>query len=51
MDEGLAKINSGQGDFDILFGMNVWAVGRSIAAGLIRPINHDYVPNLSNFMG
>ena len=48
MDKGLAKINSGQGDFDILFGMNVWAVGRSIAAGLLRPVNLDYVPNLSN---
>jgi spermidine/putrescine transport system substrate-binding protein len=46
MDKGLAKINSGQGNFDIMFGMNVWAVGRSIAAGLLRPINHDYVPNL-----
>ena len=47
MDKGLAKINSGQGDFDIMFGMNVWAVGRSIAAGLLRPINHDYIPNLA----
>jgi spermidine/putrescine transport system substrate-binding protein len=47
MDKGLAKINAG-GDFDILFGMNVWAVGRSIAAGLLRPYNHDY---LSNFKG
>jgi spermidine/putrescine transport system substrate-binding protein len=46
MDKGLAKINSGQGDFDILFGMNVWAVGRSIAAGELRPINHSYIPNL-----
>ena len=47
MDKGLAKINSQQGAFDIMFGMNVWALGRSIAAGLIRPINHDYVPNLA----
>jgi spermidine/putrescine transport system substrate-binding protein len=47
MDKGLAKINSGQGDFDIMFGMNVWALGRSIAAGLIRPVNHDYIPNLA----
>jgi spermidine/putrescine transport system substrate-binding protein len=27
--------------------MNVWAVGRSIAAGQIRPINLDYIPNLA----
>ena len=48
MDKGLAKINSGHGDFDIMFGMNVWAVGRSIAAGLLRPYNHDYLPNFTN---
>jgi spermidine/putrescine transport system substrate-binding protein len=47
MNAGLAKINTGQGDFDMLFGMNVWAVGRSIAAGLLRPINLDYIPNLA----
>jgi spermidine/putrescine transport system substrate-binding protein len=47
MDKGLAKINSGQGAFDILFGMNVWALGRSIAAGQIRPLNHDYLPHLA----
>ena len=46
MNAGLAKINSGQGEFDIMFGLNVWALGRSIAQGLVRPINHDYVPNL-----
>jgi spermidine/putrescine transport system substrate-binding protein len=45
MDKGLAKIQSGQGNFDMLFGMNVWAVGRSIAAGQLRPINLDYIPN------
>jgi spermidine/putrescine transport system substrate-binding protein len=48
MDKGLAKINAGQGNFDIMFGMNVWAVGRSIAAGLLRPYNHDYLTNLTN---
>jgi spermidine/putrescine transport system substrate-binding protein len=47
MDKGLAKIQSGQGDFDMLIGMNVWAIGRSIAAGLLRPMNHDYIPNLA----
>ncbi|HEY1332573.1 MAG TPA: extracellular solute-binding protein [Actinomycetota bacterium] len=47
MDKGLAKINSGQGTFDMLVGMNVWAIGRSIAAGLLRPYNHDYIPNLA----
>jgi spermidine/putrescine transport system substrate-binding protein len=46
MDKGLQKLNAG-GDFDILFGMNVWAVGRSIAAGLLRPLNHTYLTNFS----
>jgi spermidine/putrescine transport system substrate-binding protein len=47
MDKGLAKINSGQGAFDVIYGVNVWALGRSIAAGLVRPINLEYVPNLA----
>ena len=47
MDHGLAKINAGTGDYDLLVGMNVWALGRSIAANLLRPINLDLVPNLS----
>ena len=51
MDGGLAKINAKQSPFDIMFGMNVWALGRSIAQGLIRPINHDYIPNISNLYG
>jgi spermidine/putrescine transport system substrate-binding protein len=46
MDKGLAKINSGQGDFDVIYGVNVWALGRSIAAGLVRPLNMEYIPNL-----
>ncbi|MFL5735981.1 MAG: PotD/PotF family extracellular solute-binding protein [Actinomycetota bacterium] len=48
MDKGLAKINSGQGDFDVIYGVNVWALGRSIAAGLVRPLNLDYIPNLKS---
>ena len=48
MDKGLAKIASGQGDFDMLFGMNVWALGRSIAAGQIRPLNLSYLPNFKS---
>ena len=47
MDKGIAKMNSGQGDFDIMIGMNVWALGKSIAAGLVRPLNLDYIPNLA----
>jgi len=46
MDKLLQKMQAGQAPFDMLFGMNVWAVGRSIAAGQLRPYNLDYVPNL-----
>jgi spermidine/putrescine transport system substrate-binding protein len=47
MDKGLQKIASGQAAFDMLVGMNVWGVGRSIAATQLRPFNLDYVPNLA----
>jgi spermidine/putrescine transport system substrate-binding protein len=47
MDHGLTKINSGIGDYDVLVGLHVWALGRSIAADLFRPLNLDLVPNLS----
>lgn len=47
MDKGVAKINSGQGEFDIMIGMSLQYLGRSIAQNLIRPVNHDYVPNLA----
>jgi spermidine/putrescine transport system substrate-binding protein len=47
MDKLLQKVASGQAPFDLLVGMNVWAVGRSIAAGQLRPFNLDYIPNLA----
>ena len=33
---------------DLLVGMALWALGRSIAAGSLRPLNLDYVPNLAS---
>jgi spermidine/putrescine transport system substrate-binding protein len=48
MDKLLAKIALPSADFDILFGVNVWAVGRSIAAGQLRPYNHDYLTNFTS---
>ena len=47
MDKGLAKLDAGDDDYDVLVGMSVWALGRSIAGGLLRPLNLDLVPNLS----
>ncbi len=48
MDSLLVKMNQSSSDFDVLFGMNVWALGRSIAAGQIRPLNHDYFTNFQS---
>jgi spermidine/putrescine transport system substrate-binding protein len=48
MDKGIAKMTAGQGDFDVLVGLNVWALGKSIASGVIRPLNLDYIPNMAN---
>jgi spermidine/putrescine transport system substrate-binding protein len=31
----------------VLVGLNVWALGKSIATGLLRPLNLDYIPNLA----
>jgi spermidine/putrescine transport system substrate-binding protein len=45
MDKLLAKLAIPDNEFDILFGMNVWALGRSIAAGQLRPYNLDYMTN------
>jgi spermidine/putrescine transport system substrate-binding protein len=48
MDKGVAKISSGQGEFDIMIGMSLQYLGRMIAGNFIRPVNHEYVPNLAN---
>ncbi len=47
MDEAIAKVNSGQADFDMIFGLQIFALGRLIAAKLLQPISHDYFPNFS----
>jgi len=48
MNEGLAKMASDHDHFDLMVGMTLQALGRSIAAGWLRPLNLDYVPNLAN---
>ncbi len=47
MEEALSKLNSGQLKFDVLF-PTVAVLGQLIAAKLIRPLNHSYIPNMSN---
>ena len=45
--EALAKIRSGTVDFDI-FLPSYDVIGKLVSTGLIRPINHEYVPNITN---
>jgi spermidine/putrescine transport system substrate-binding protein len=47
VDEALAKIRTGQVDFDVYF-PDPSLIGKLISAKLIRPLNLDYIPNLSN---
>jgi spermidine/putrescine transport system substrate-binding protein len=47
MDEGLAKIRSGQVDFDILI-PTIDVLGKIVTQGYVLPLNHDYLPNLKN---
>ena len=47
MDEALAKIRSGQVDFDIFF-PTVDVLGKLITFKFLRPVNQSYLPNLVN---
>jgi spermidine/putrescine transport system substrate-binding protein len=47
VDEALAKMRTGQVDFDIYF-PDPSLLGKLVVSKLIRPINLDYVPNLKN---
>jgi len=45
LEPGVAKISSGQTDFDLMFGLQIYDVGKLIASKLVQPINQDYIPN------
>jgi spermidine/putrescine transport system substrate-binding protein len=47
MEEALAKLQSGQLEFDVFF-PTVAVLGQLIAAKLIRPLNQSYIPNMAN---
>jgi spermidine/putrescine transport system substrate-binding protein len=44
-DESMAKISSGAVDFDVFFPYQE-RLGRMVLGKLLRPLNHDYLPNL-----
>ncbi len=46
-DEALTKVASGDLGFDVYF-PSYDSLGRLIQADLLRPLNHDYIPNMSN---
>lgn len=46
-EEAIRKLSSGEVSFDVWFPV-ASSVSKAVAGGLIQPINHDYLPNLSN---
>lgn len=46
MVDGIAKVTSGQTDFDLFFGVQIYTLGRLIAGGFLQPLNLEYIPNL-----
>jgi spermidine/putrescine transport system substrate-binding protein len=47
MEEAMSKLNSGQLKFDIFF-PTVDVLGQLVLAKMIRPLNHSYIPNMTN---
>jgi spermidine/putrescine transport system substrate-binding protein len=46
MDEAMAKLRSGQVNFDVFF-PTIDVLGQLVYGKMIQPINHSYVPNIS----
>ena len=46
-EEAIQKLSSGEVSFDVWFPV-ASTVAKSVAGGLIQPLNHDYLPNLSH---
>jgi len=47
IEEALAKLSTGELKFDVFF-PTVPVLGQLVAAKLIRPLNHSYIPNIAN---
>jgi len=47
MTEALAKLSSGQVNFDVFMGVTADVIGKAVAEKLIQPLNHSYIPNIS----
>jgi spermidine/putrescine transport system substrate-binding protein len=46
MDEAMAKLRTGQLNFDIFF-PTIDVMGQLVEAKLIQPLNHSYIPNIT----
>jgi spermidine/putrescine transport system substrate-binding protein len=46
INEALAKLRTGQVDFDIFF-PSYDSIGKLVTGNFLRPINHSYIPNIS----
>jgi spermidine/putrescine transport system substrate-binding protein len=46
-DEALAKIASGHLSYDV-YNPSYDQIGKMVGARLLRPLNHDYIPNIDN---
>src|SRR3990172_4964971 len=47
MEEAISKIETGEAQFDVFF-PTIDVVPGVVAKKIIQPLNHDYIPNLSN---
>jgi spermidine/putrescine transport system substrate-binding protein len=47
MNEAIAKLRSGGVSFDVLMGLTVDELGQVIESKLAQPLNHSYIPNIS----
>ncbi|HYK31277.1 MAG TPA: spermidine/putrescine ABC transporter substrate-binding protein [Streptosporangiaceae bacterium] len=47
MTEALAKLGSGQANFDVFMGVTADVIGKIVGQQIIQPLNHSYIPNIS----
>ena len=50
IDEAIARLQDPSSDFDVVFPV-IDVLPGMVSAGLLRPLNHDYLPHLSNLWG
>jgi spermidine/putrescine transport system substrate-binding protein len=48
MAGGVATLRASPDEFDVMFGAQLFVLGQLIAGGLLKPLNKDYIPNLSS---